>query len=247
MRKFINISFLIISVLFVVSCESDIDNYGAASGGIYGTIYDKETNEPIPLPVQGSGGIQINMYEKNTEATASIDFRAKLDGTYVNTKIFEGDYRVQAIGPFAGVCEGYVTVKGQTQLDLYTVPFSRITIDAKVSTDNKITVDYDVTKTGDATHSITDISVIWNYAPGVDANSANYASIIPIGTSDNGTYVLDLMNDTQFIENHYKIVSNKNRIYVRVSATITVQRGSAVVTSAVNYSKVLTLIVNDIR
>ena len=41
-------------MLFMVACENDIDNYDAPNGGVHGTIYDKETNEPIPMPVPGS-------------------------------------------------------------------------------------------------------------------------------------------------------------------------------------------------
>ncbi len=50
------------------------------------------------------------------------------------------------------------------------------------------------------------------------------------------------MSDTEFIENHYKIVSNKNRVYVRVAATVTAESKSYV-----NYSRVVEVIVNDIR
>ena len=38
--------------------------------------------------------------------------------------------------------------------------------------------------------------------------------------------IRDRMSDTEFIENHYKIVSNKNRVYVRVAATVTAESKS---------------------
>ena len=40
--------------LCFTSCLSDMDNYESPNGGIKGQILDAETNEPIPLPVQGS-------------------------------------------------------------------------------------------------------------------------------------------------------------------------------------------------
>ncbi|WP_412408575.1 hypothetical protein [Bacteroides sp.] len=89
---------------------------------------------------------------------------------------------------------------------------------------------------------LTDVSVIWNYAPGVDVNNANHATLSSLGTKASGTHVIDLMSDTEFIENHYKIVSNKNRVYVRVAATVTAESKSYV-----NYSRVVEVIVNDIR
>lgn len=172
MNKIINIGLTALFACFVAACENDIDNYDAPNGGVYGTIYDKETNEPVPMPVPGSSGVMMSLYEQNTGATASVDFRARQDGTFEHTKVFNGNYRIQAKdGPFVGVCEGYVTVNGQTQVDLYTIPFSRISLDVAVSADNKLTLTYDA-KTSNETLKLTDVSVIWNYAPGVDVNNA---------------------------------------------------------------------------
>ena len=214
MNKIVNIGLTALFACFVAACENDIDNYDAPNGGVYGTIYDKETNEPVPMPVPGSSGVMMSLYEQNTGATASVDFRARQDGTFEHTKVFNGSYRIQAKdGPFVGVCEGYVTVNGQTQVDLYTIPFSRISLDVAVSADNKLTLTYDA-KTSNETLQLTDVSVIWNYAPGVDVNNANHATLSSLGTKASGTHVIDLMSDTEFIENHYKIVSNKNRVYV---------------------------------
>ena len=49
------ISLLLMAVcsLCFTSCLSDLDNYESPNGGIKGQILDAETNEPIPLPVQG--------------------------------------------------------------------------------------------------------------------------------------------------------------------------------------------------
>ena len=68
------------------------------------------------------------------------------------------------------------------------------------------------------------------------------AALSSLGTKSNGTHIIDLMSDTEFIENHYKIVSNKNRVYVRVAATVTAESKPYV-----NYSRVVEVTVNDIR
>ena len=44
MNKIINIGLTALFACFVAACENDIDNYDAPNGGVYGTIYDKETN-----------------------------------------------------------------------------------------------------------------------------------------------------------------------------------------------------------
>ena len=58
MNKIINIGLTALFACFVAACENDIDNYDAPNGGVYGTIYDKETNEPVPMPVPGSSRIR---------------------------------------------------------------------------------------------------------------------------------------------------------------------------------------------
>ena len=70
------ISLLLMAVcsLCFTSCLSDMDNYESPNGGIKGQILDAETNEPIPLPVQGSTGVIINMFEQNTDATQSVSY-----------------------------------------------------------------------------------------------------------------------------------------------------------------------------
>ena len=123
------ISLLLMAVcsLCFTSCLSDMDNYESPNGGIKGQILDAETNEPKPLPVQGSTGVIINMFEQNTDATQSVDFYAKMDGSYENAKLFNCDYKIVVNGPFVSPCEEFVTVKGQTTLDLKATPYARIT------------------------------------------------------------------------------------------------------------------------
>jgi len=112
-------------------------------------------------------------------------------------------------------------------------PYSRIDIDAAVAADNKVTINYRVTPT-DPSYTVNEVSVLWNFAPGVDVNSSNYADR-KNNNVPTGNYVWDLANDTRFKENHYKIQANNNRIYVRVAAKTN---------GVTNYSKVVELTVH---
>ena len=123
--KKISLLFLAICSFCFTSCLSDLDNYEAPNGGISGRILDAETNEPIPLPVQGSTGVIINMFEQNTGATQSVDFYAKMDGTYENSKLFNCEYKIVVNGPFVSPCEDFVTVNGQTTFDVTAIPSLR--------------------------------------------------------------------------------------------------------------------------
>ena len=230
--KYISIIFATFLLAFT-ACENDIDNYDSPNGGIRGTVYDEVTNEPIPLPVQGEAGVMVNLFEQNTNATEPISFRAKQDGTYEHTKVFNGEYKVVVEGPFVNKCEGLTTVKGQTTYDLKAVPYARISAEATVSSDNKVSITYGVSTTN-ATFNVDEVSLLWNFAPGVDNNSSNYAKRDKTNALS-GTYVFDLPNDSQFKENHYKIQANKNRIYVRVAAKTN---------GVTNYSKTIELTTN---
>lgn len=228
--------FYLLSFIFVFSsCENEIDNMEAPNGGLHGTVYDIDTDQPIPLPVEGSGGVLVSLFEIGTGAAASIDFRANADGSYTNNRVFNGYYRVVVDGPFIGVCEGYTTVDGHTQFDLKATPFSRIAASATISDRNDVEISFKVDK-ADESFSLTNVSVMWNYTPRVDENNSNYVAKISKGGVGEGTHIFALANSKDFVENFYKIKANGNKIYVRVSATVN---------GIVNYSETIELIAND--
>lgn len=217
-------------LLFTVSsCLNDLDNYDDPDGGIYGTILDQVTNKPVPLPVQGSTGVIINLIEQNSNATRSVDFYAKLDGTFQNSRVFNSDYKVVVNGPFVQTAEQSVNVNGQTKLDFMVIPYSRINATASV-TDKTITITYDVEKS-DPSFTVTEVYGYWNFAPGVDNGTSNQAGKITT-TNISGTLTFDLSSNKTFNDNLYKIKANGNKIYLRVGAKTN---------NAINYSEVISV------
>lgn len=97
--KFFNYS--ILSVLFCIAltaCETD--NYTAPDCTIEGKIYD-QTNQIFQVN-QGAGIIrirEISWAKDSTTYTANQTLKVQQDGTYRNTKIFKGTYRML---PYAG-------------------------------------------------------------------------------------------------------------------------------------------------
>ena len=213
--------------MFFASCENELDNYSAPNGGIKGTILDAETNEPIPLPVQGSTGVIINMWEQNTDATKSVDFYAKMDGTYENSQMFNCDYKIVVNGPFVSTCEDIVTIKGQTTHDLKATPYARINASAQVS-GKTITINYSVTPSN-SSYTVSEVYGYWNFAPGIDNGSANQAGKQTVKATE-GTITFDLSNNANYTSNLYKIKSNGNKIYVIIGAKTE---------GKINYSKIL--------
>lgn len=215
MKKIFLLMMAVCSLICFGSCIDELDNYEAPNGGIKGTILDAETNQPIPLPVQGSNGAVVKLYEQNTGATQSIDFRAKMDGTYENSQVFNCEYKIVVEGPFAQPCEDMVTVHGQTVKDLKTIPYARIEANASVS-GRVVTINYNVDPT-DASYNVSEVYGYWNFAPGVDDNGSNRAGKVTVSDTQ-GSITLDLSNDATFLDNLYKIKANNNKIYVRVGA-----------------------------
>jgi hypothetical protein len=223
-------AFMLFALLtLALSGCKDLDNYDAPAGGLHGTIMDASTNEPIPLPVQGSSGVIINLFEQNTSATKSIDFYAKDNGTYENSQVFNGEYRVVVNGPFVQVAENTVVVKGQTELNFTAVPYSRIEATA-VAAGKSVTVTYKVTPSSPE-FKTTEVYGYWNFAPGIDNSGSNYAEKL---TSANvtGTMVFNMENSSVFKSNLYKITNNGNKVYFRIGAKTN---------GIVNYSKTILL------
>lgn len=61
-------------------------------------------------------------------------------------KVDSLSYKIVVNGPFVSPCEEFVTIKGQTTLDLKATPYARINASAQV-TGKKITITYKVNPT----------------------------------------------------------------------------------------------------
>jgi hypothetical protein len=213
MKKIIFLSLAL--ALLNAGCQNDLDNYNAPNGSIKGTILDADTNEPIPLPVQGSTGVIVSMYEQNTTATQSVDFYAKYDGSYENSRVFNCQYKIVANGPFVAPCEANVEVNGPTTFDLKATPCARIAASATQS-GGSVTVQYSAIPANPSL-KVAEVYAYWNFAPGVDDGAANYAGKKTL-TDATGSVTFDLANDAAFKANLYKIQANGNKIYIRIGA-----------------------------
>ncbi len=101
MKKIAFYSLLCASLTFG-SCELfEVDNYEAPGETLRGEVVDVATGNPV-LTDQGSEGIRVRLTElswgENVEHNP--DFYCMSDGTFQNTKLFEGEYNVRIDGPF---------------------------------------------------------------------------------------------------------------------------------------------------
>ena len=129
----------ILSCLMVFMLSScgyfEYDNYEEPNSGIEGTVVDKKTNELYCSETANS--YKIEYYELSWEEAGHANTQArffwgKADGTFTNTKIFAGEYRITLKeGAFYAPDPEIVTLeKGEmTKLDYAVTPYARVNID----------------------------------------------------------------------------------------------------------------------
>jgi hypothetical protein len=114
MKKIIFFTMISMVIAFISSCKPELDNYAAPAETLTGKIIDSSTGLPIQLE-SGSGGSQIRMDEISWGANVTPwDFNVMMDGTFNNTKIFAGTYRVY---PFGGPYVPIYLVSTTTPID----------------------------------------------------------------------------------------------------------------------------------
>ena len=94
MKKFIfSLAYIAVSIL-LVSCE--IDNYEGPDGTLTGSVTDAMTGNPIQT--EQPNGFRIKYEELSwSETSPSQYFWGRPDGTYRNTKLFDGHYRIAVV------------------------------------------------------------------------------------------------------------------------------------------------------
>ena len=115
---------LLVYVAFVCGlCSCGIDNYDKPTATLKGSIVDKETQECVPG--QAQNGTKIRMYEfyNNEWAVQPNDSWVSQDGTFINSAVFAGKYKITAEGPFEEVTPIEKEVSGTTELKIEVTPF----------------------------------------------------------------------------------------------------------------------------
>src|SRR5690606_41646961 len=83
-------STLLLSLTLIISGGCEIDNYEAPELTLTGKVIDYETKELVESGGINSGTI-IKLYEGNSQQP--LLYKTFPEGTFVNSKVFEGIYR----------------------------------------------------------------------------------------------------------------------------------------------------------
>lgn len=123
MKKLIYSLFMGVSVLLATSCM-EIDNFDAPDAHFTGRIIDSTTGENI-LADQGENTIRI--WEKSWSLNPGAQtIPVKQDGTFNNTKLFNGTYDVLAEGAWWPVDTIRVGIGGKVTQNFEVTPYLRL-------------------------------------------------------------------------------------------------------------------------
>lgn len=221
------------------SACSKLDNYTAPDQTLMGRIIDAGTGENVPGEVSGENGTgtRIELRELSWDANATPLYLAtKQDGTYSNTKVFAGTYKISADGAFVPLVQTgtnpvdkskTLDVKGGvTVVDFTVEPFLRVKWvgEPVLNANGTVTIQAIVTRgTTDPNYqlNITDINLYVNNFPYVGANANSFDARYSTRVSYSGTNGNNLLGQTLTITTSGGVLPTKRDWYVRVAARTT--------------------------
>ncbi len=208
---------LCLTVVSAVSCTK-IDNYDAPTETLRGKIIDAGTGKTLQGEVSGENGIgtRIELRELSWSDNPTPQYLATMqDGTYNNTKIFAGKYKISADGAFVPLVQtgppavdNSKTVDvhgGVTTVDFTVEPFLRVEWVGEpiLNPNGTITVKVKITRGTDHPDfqlNVTDINLYVNRLPfvGNNANSfdARYSKRTPYSGTDGNNLLGEVLTLT---------------------------------------------------
>ena len=139
--KRLSFNIFILTIIIVINSCAKTDNFDEPEETLTGRIIDVTTGQPIQIE-SGGGGIQIRYHDlswgqRTGNTVLPRDFNAKPDGTFNNTKMFEGEYKVYPFnGPFVPLYSENasapvdnsktVYIKGTTTIDFAVEPLLKV-------------------------------------------------------------------------------------------------------------------------
>jgi hypothetical protein len=240
MNKYYRIIFNLLAAAIFMACE--IDNYDPPEGGLYGRIVDRETGEAVPQPAPSDLGLRLRFYETGKENSMEQHFYSQIDGSYKNTRLFNGPIRlVLEQTNFFPLDTLELVIQGQTEKNIEVIPYIRIEMEkirlSDPETDNNaetpasVTVEFTLSRDKKQLYErckIAQYHLLWHASPYIDNQTVNYTGKIsefvlerPDETllNDRHSMSLNLADETnrELLEKVARMVKgNGNQIYIRL-------------------------------
>lgn len=112
-------------ILLLASCS--VDNFDAPDVTVKGKIIDAETNELVESGGVNGGSV-VKFYQDNS--TQPLIYNTFPDGTFINNRVFAGNYTYVAEGAFKLAAAGpqNITVDKDVSIEIKVVPNVRLKI-----------------------------------------------------------------------------------------------------------------------
>ena len=215
MNKIVKITLLSFAALALYSCK--IDNYEAPSAGIEGRIIDKVTGKNMEVS-HGTGNFALRVLETSwangdeSILTTYQTLNIKQDGTYRNTKLFEGEYDIwpheSAVYENESTSKQHVVLKkGKVAtLNFEVTPYFEIEWVGEPWQDEEGYVH--------ARYKFTCNPVPEGHAPATPQKGQLFTSTtVKVGTNSDSRYAANEINVTSADEGNVLEVKTKNPIY----------------------------------
>lgn len=224
---------LLAAALTLTSCIGKYDNYDGPDATLQGAVTDLDGK---PLNVESGGGIRIKLMEYGYSDNPKEQYlKVKMDGTYINTKIFSGTYDIVAEGPFVPLyqvddkgdilvdkTEKNVRVKGTTTVNFKVEPFLRVELGGEPRFEKGVmTVDFNIKRgTSDPAWQLDvyDVGLFVSTTKYVGEN--NYDSRICVREEDKGKATAMIGKTSSLTTRDTYPMLPGHKYYVRVGARL---------------------------
>lgn len=230
-QKIIGSILLTLLIVGQQSC-SKIDNYDMPNATLTGEVIDVVTGAPIQTNVYDC---MIKLDELSwSQNPQPLKFTTKPDGTFTNTKVFAGKYKITPVdGPFIPIDGKEINIKGDTKVTFEVEPFLNVKITDLKQEGSAVTVSFKISSKSNL-YKVTDsrIFINNNVFVGDGSNMIQFDQDMDFwGTSNEEIY----SNTYQFnVEN---LISGRT-YYIRVGA-----RSNDPVSRRYNYSEVKKIVI----
>lgn len=235
MKKLIYHTALFACILLAAACNKEYDDYPEPAETLAGNIKDAASKNNLQSEA-GDRGMRLVLEELSWSATPTpYYFFAMQDGSFRNTKIFKGNYRISVEGPFVPLVQydgsGNITVDkrktmdvaGNTNVDFEVEPFLNVEwVGEPVynSTDQTISVQVRFTRgtANTAFHAnVTDVFLF--VSPNTYVGNNNYDNKYSVQVNYGGTSGNDQLGQTVTLTTKDKLPGSR-KFFLRIGARI---------------------------
>jgi len=151
-------SIMFLSLCFLVLNGCEIDNYMEPELTLTGKIVDAQSG--MLVESGGSNGGTIVKFYQGGSAQALL-FKTKPDGTFMNSRMFSGDYRYVAEGPFEIIRDTpTIHINGNVDIEIKVTPNIRLSSSISGTSGNEAVINVNYHKV--SADAMTKLGIVWS-------------------------------------------------------------------------------------